>query len=663
MPEITHINREAPRNTSSFPVVRTAVNNGTQQIHVNHQVLPPIAYMSYFGTPHLYRQVSQTGIHLYCFPLILGDRGVNTFSGIGPFRPCVWTAEDTLDMTTPLNDGRMILDADPDGWLIARINLDVPTWWENVHPEGCCQLSDGTTLRQSFYSNVWLNAAERVLRKVLAELASSELAARLAGIHLAAGRTSEWFYHFLPERGFEDENPERVIGFRAWLRQRYSTEELLRKAWREPSAAFDEVVPADIRGIERTNAWISSGEEQAVVDSLRFHSETMADCIARLCRVVKDATDRRLLTGAFYGYHVFLNDARWGHGALDRLLKCPDLDGLASPNDYRRVPGEDWPPMAAVDSVRMHGKLWFAENDTRTHRTTLLKDVAPHICPAGKYEDGVWLGPNDPWIAEQLLWKNAARMLACGYGGWWFDMWGGWFDDQSLLKVLTRHRELASLPLLDPPQMRAQICVVIDETANFRDRSQGQMAQKIFRHRYAMARIGSPCAVILSSDMVELEPESYRCIWMLGARPNTAKLAREAEHLCGAPGKVMITDEFGTRSADGNTTLSLDAELSETIDAMRSMAKAAGVHVYLETSDILYVGLGWLGVHAAEAGEKVIRLPVGVQVKDVIHDRYVADVAAEIRLNLKQHETALFRVEPQSNSPVRRSRRSGPTRD
>lgn len=632
--------------TGSFPLVRPVMLNGTQQISVNQQVLPTIAYMSNFGKPHLYRQVAQAGIHLYSFPLILGDRGTNTFSGLGPFRPSVWSAAETLDLTVPLHEGRTILEADPQAWLLIRINLDVPTWWEKAHPEGCCQLSDGTTLRQSFYSTLWLDATERVLRQLLADLAMSDLAPRVVGIHLAAGRTSEWFYHFLPERGFEDENPERVTGFRAWLREKYPTEKLLQHAWCDPAVHFETVLPADIRGLAPTETWIRDGEDQAVIDTLRFHSETMVDCITRLCKVVKQATNDRLLTGAFYGYHVYLNDARWGHGALDRLLKCPDLDGLASPNAYHRVPGEDWPPMAAVDSVRLHGKLWFAENDTRTHCTTLLKDAAPAICPAGKYEEGVWLGPKDPWLAVQLLWKNAARMLACGYGGWWFDMWGGWFDDPALLNVLKRHRELANLAPLDPPEMRPQVCVVVDETANFYDRSQGRLAEKIFRHRYTMARIGAPYVIILSSDMAKLEAKSFKFIWMLGVQQSVAKLIAEAERLCGAPGHAMITDVDGTRSSDGRTVLSPDAGRVETANAMRTLLADAGVHLYLHTTDVLYAGRGWLGIHAVEAGEKQIRLPFAAQVTDVIHNRCLSKTAtAELTLNLKKHESTLLRVE------------------
>src|SRR5690606_14645244 len=136
-------------------------------------------------------------------------------------------------------------------------------------------------------------------------------------------------------------------------------------------------------------------------------------------------------------------------------LDFPNLDYLSSPNDYRRVAGEDWAPFAAIKSLQLHGKLWLAENDTRTSITTLLKDRAPAIDPPGDwYSKGVWIGPKDMETSVSLLWKNLGRMLAYGYGGWWFDMWGGWFSDPRLMRVIQEGQELYQrYPADDCPDM------------------------------------------------------------------------------------------------------------------------------------------------------------------------------------------------------------------
>ena len=96
--------------------------------------------------------------------------------------------------------------------------------------------------------------------------------------------------------------------------------------------------------------------------------------------------------------------------------------------------------MVAVDSVRLHGKIWMTENDTRTFLTRFLIDVAPELCPKGPegkyYQGGLWAGPETLEISVALMRNNTARMLTHGYGGWWFDMWGGWYSHPALLEEI-----------------------------------------------------------------------------------------------------------------------------------------------------------------------------------------------------------------------------------
>src|SRR5690606_9658397 len=230
-------------------------------------------------------------------------------------------------------------------------------------------------------------------------------------------------------------SPARKRHYQSLLRQKYNNDlPTLQKAWSDPNARFENAEPIDISGKKPGNAIRMTGINPQLDDTFEFHGQIMSDNIAYFAALVKNESQGRLLTGAFYGYHLFVHDPRRGHGSLGELLECPTIDYLSSPNDYRREAGLDWMPMAAIKSVQLHGKLWLAENDTRTSLTRLLRDVAPDINPAGDwYSSAVWKGPETLELSESFLWKNAGRMLAYGYGGWWFDMWGGWFSDPALL--------------------------------------------------------------------------------------------------------------------------------------------------------------------------------------------------------------------------------------
>lgn len=360
----------AQSNLSSYAKVEKI--GGVPGLIIDGKPYPPYAYMSYLGEEKYYKEAADCGIHLFNIPAYLGDRGINSVSGIGPFRPAIWIGENTYDFSSLIEDFEEILKTDSSAKIIVRLNLDPPLWWEKLNPDEVCRLPDGSAFRISYFSETWHKETGKVLKACTEWLLNSPYAKHLVGIHIAGGLTEEWFYHF--KQYFYDENPSRLKAFRQWLRNKYQNNEgALQRAWHNDRVTFQTAQLADISGIVKRDEWRNPEKEQNVIDTFRFHAENMADNIVYFCKIVKKTSKGCLLTGAFYGYHYFVTDLRRGHGALSILLDCPDLDYLSSPNVYNRKIGEDWPPMAAIKSVQLHGKLWLAENDTRTYKTTLLK--------------------------------------------------------------------------------------------------------------------------------------------------------------------------------------------------------------------------------------------------------------------------------------------------
>ena len=621
--------------------------NGRPTLFIKNKPYAPFAYMSYLGETRFYKEAAEAGIHLYCFPAYLGDRGINSSSGIGPFRPAIWLGEGEYDYSSIKDDFDKILSADTQAEVIIRIHLDVPRWWDAKNPTECAILGDGTSERQNFSSELWRIQAGEALRRCVSWLLESPYGGHLAGVHVAAGFTEEWFYHF--NGSFSDINPLRTRAFRQWLVRRYGdSPQDLRKAWNREDVTFENAIPADISGISRKEEWRDPAREQSVIDTFRFHAETMADNIAYFCGIVKKTSNRSLLTGAFYGYHFYVTDPRRGHGALGRLLECPDLDYLSSPNVYNRVMGEDWPPMAAVQSVQLHGKLWMAENDTRTSLTSLLKDRAPAICPPGEYESGVWLGPPDVKSSAALLWKNAARMLSYGYGGWWFDMWGGWFSDPALLKVLETSVKLYNQY---PPEkenlLASQVCVVADEELQYLDADFGSLTEDILANRYALGKSGAPYDLFLRSDLKNLPYTSYRVIWLLGIPALTDEESSRIREWQESGLTVLWTSPEGTtlHRSPGNSAF-YKGRYTWSASELRQVWSDSGVHLYIKTDDVLYAGNGWLSIHTVFGGERLVKLPFSARIMDTLTGKTVAVSARSFTVNLDPGSTNLFRIDP-----------------
>lgn len=629
---------------NAFPAAKVKSRQGLPALFIDDELIPPFAYMSYLGEEKYYKEAANAGIHLYCFPAYLGDRGINSTSGIGPFRKALWVEESTFDFSSIKNDFDKILRADPNARVIIRFHLDVPQWWDERYPEECQLLPDGSIMRQSFHSKKWRKQAGDVLRECIQWLQDSPYAGHLVGIHVAGGFTEEWFYHFKDH--FYDKNPLRTTAFRNWLKNRYSNNQAyLQRAWKNHSVSFEAAKPADISGSIKEQRWRDPNKERHIIDTFRFHAATMADNIAWFCNIIKEASDGDLLTGAFYGYHYFVTDPRRGHGALAQLLECPDLDYLSSPNVYNRVMGEDWPPMAAVQSVQLHGKLWLAENDTRTSLTTLLKERAPEICPPGQYESSVWLGPPDVESSTALLWKNSARMLTSGYGGWWFDMWGGWFSHIDYLKVLQHTQELyTKYPYAENNTMPAQVCVFVDEELSFYDTSFGSLTSKILNNRSTLAKTGAPYDLFLRSDIDTAPLDSYRVIWLMGV----LELSESEHSLIDAwrkSGKTVLwTNGDSTKIFTPERETTLD-QLAFNAEELQGMWKNAGVFIYLDTNDVFYAGRSWLSIHSIAGGKKTIRLPFAANIYDPVRHHLLSESEREVVIDMPGNSTVLLRVE------------------
>ena len=623
------------------------VLDGIPKLFINEKPYPPYAYMSYLGEEKYYKEAADVGIHLYNIPAYLGDRGINSSSGIGPFRSAIWIGEDKYDYSSIIKDFDEILKADSEAKVIIRLHLDPSLWWEKLNPDETCQLPDGTTLRASFTSEKWRKESTKVIEVCIEWLLNSPYSKHLVGIHVAGGFTEEWFYHF--NQYFYDQNPARVQAFREWLKSNYHNNiQALQNAWSNNSITFENAQIADISGKKSREEWRDPRTDQNFIDTYKFHSEAMVDNIAHFCKIVKEVSQGRLLTGAFYGYHYFVTDPRRGHGALAKLLNCPDLDYISSPNVYNRKIGEDWPPMVAIESVHKHGKLWLAENDTRTYKTTLLKDRAPEICPPGQYQSDVWLGPKDKDTSKALLWKNLGRMLTHGYGGWWFDMWGGWFSDPDLLLVLKKAQQyFEKYHSQHEMKMQAQVCVIVDEELSFWDASFGKLTGKILGNRYSLGKTGTPYDLYLRTDLNEISTTPYRVIWLMGMLDLDEEEIQKLKNWKKQGITVLWTDGDGTKIYNQNDAETYFKDKFRWSDSqLRDLWKESGVHIYSDTDDVFYIGRKWLSIHTVKGGERLVKFPFYAHVIDPLNEKIIADSTNYIEMNLPAVSTTLLRINP-----------------
>lgn len=89
-----------------------------------------------------------------------------------------------------------------------------------------------------------------------------------------------------------------------------------------------------------------------------------------------------------------------------------------------------------------------------------------------------------------------------------------------------------------------------------------------------------------------------------------------------------------------------DKKIKWTDSELRDIWEKAGVHLYIDTDDVLYIGNNWLCIHTVEGGKRTINFPFLAQVIDPQNHEILADSTNLFDINLKPRSTILLRINP-----------------
>ncbi len=111
-------------------------------------------------------------------------------------------------------------------------------------------------------------------------------------------------------------------------------------------------------------------------------------------------------------------------------------------------------------------------------------------------------------------------------------------------------------------------------------------------------------------------------------------------------GRLVGSRQAGlvVKPMDGWTSI-YSAAMQLPAGLMRNIARSAGVHVWLETDDALYLDDQFAGIHAATAGVKRLHLPDDRRVFDAISGEPLVVEGRVVRLSMQRAETRLLRFE------------------
>ena len=342
---------------------------------------------------------------------------------------------------------------DPDAYLIINTIVDTRyhPWWLQEHPEARCRLDNGSDNVQglperqlkahrwgktgylpSYSSPVWRKEFGDAMRRLIRHLAKQPYAHRIIGIQVCNGHTSEWFNWGSPINRFTDYSECGKAHFRRWLKERYGSDDALRKAWNDPNVTLATAeIPAEKRRVlPSPGVFFDPATHQDVIDYNDFLQFLCCDTIRHYLRIVKEESGGRLLAGTYYGYVFHLSEGGLfgqasGHFDSRQYLDAPEVDFTVSPIAYGalRQIGNTAAAMILPHSWNLAGKIAWNQDDLRT-----------------QWSDQVVQGNIETVFDAKLqMERELARNLAEGNAMQWYDFSLGWtMGDRRLMAVAKR---------------------------------------------------------------------------------------------------------------------------------------------------------------------------------------------------------------------------------
>ena len=324
----------------------------------------------------------------------------------------------------PVMDGRWIDETfaalakeDPEAKVLVRMRLTTPDWWRRRHPGECVVTVDreGRGFERPWASpasKAWLAECDAAMRRTM-RIVEAKWSHMTVGYHPGLAACAENSYDWATGVADFSHVQTNALGC----------------AVPDPRAYFG--------GFGDVRRFLDVKTEMNAVAFMRRQSEVMGGAAAFLASVVKDELrrlGRKKICGVFYGYAALpVNKTDIlcsGHHAHELVLGSPDVDFVAAPIEYAaRQAGGASLPQVLPGSLAAHGKLYWAEDDTRYHLASSAGD-----CVSESADETRW-----------ILTRNFLDAFSHGGTVWWMDLFGrGWYRDEAFVGMLSACREFAA---------------------------------------------------------------------------------------------------------------------------------------------------------------------------------------------------------------------------
>ena len=399
--------------------------NGHTSVRINEKVIPFSAYRSWRPKPENYAGFAAEGFpFVTLLPTGIKNRLGFAYSEYGEY----WLGDGVYDWDVLRRQMDLVIKSAPDAYILLNLMLDTRDWFLKEHPE--CLNSFYYFTSTAGYEP-WRECAARMLRDTI-DFFEREYPDKVFCIFLAAGATTEWrnLYLDLPEN------------------------EVRNEAFRKYMGNPDAKIPTE-EDSARTSygSFRDKKNEKCEIDFLKYTNDIVTDTIDYFAKVVKQHTKGDLLVAVAAGYAIIGEYPLSGHSAVADVARIPELDIIICPASYmHRVPDNVSASQAAMDSIRVNGKMMITSVDNKTYasRTDVLSQILVHHLH-GSMEESI-----------SYVRRETALAMSKGAGFWIFDMYGVNYPEAWHKAELGKIRRLGLELRKAPVEYNSEVAVLYD---------------------------------------------------------------------------------------------------------------------------------------------------------------------------------------------------------
>jgi hypothetical protein len=356
-----------------------------------------------------------------------------------------WKEDGSFDFTDFDMQVANLLTVEKDAVFAVHVYSWMPEWWLAKNPDDLSRHEHGNPRdlwldKQALGSRKWLTDAEIPFKALIDHIKASSYADRVWGMSFTENNCGEWFWTSADatgKRSYAGYSPADYRAFRERLRAKYKTDKALAQAWNMPGVTIDNapMPSAECARKGSVGALLQMPQDQQIIDYFEFRSMALAEAIMHFGKFIKEQTDGKWMTGAYYGYFAEMianprrNIQSNGHNGFIETAMSPYVDFVHAPLRYTvRKTGQPGAMMQVWDTYLLRGKMVYVEQDVRT-------SYAPIVGSAnGKIYCGT---PSTAFCDIGQFIRSFGMATATGALNYWYDLAYKQFDEKALNKAIT----------------------------------------------------------------------------------------------------------------------------------------------------------------------------------------------------------------------------------